>query len=134
MTLLGVFLGSLAANSLNLYSSSLSLAALVMGLVALVIGMLVLQEVNRFTDYLLVVSYRTAPWIGVVLADRRSGSCSPSPCTRCCAPCSPGADASRRREDAEPADGWAVRLALLRQRHLLDGHDDQHVGRFRAMR
>jgi nucleobase:cation symporter-1, NCS1 family len=70
VTLLGVFLGSLAANSLNLYSSSLSLAALVMGLVALVIGMLVLQEVNRFTDYLLVVSYRTAPWIGVVLADR----------------------------------------------------------------
>jgi NCS1 family nucleobase:cation symporter-1 len=85
VTLLGVFLGSLAANSLNLYSSSLSLAALgvrlptafgravlalVMGLVALVIGMLVLQEVNRFTDYLLVVSYWTAPWIGVVLADR----------------------------------------------------------------
>jgi purine-cytosine permease-like protein len=28
VTLLGVFLGSLAANSLNLYSSSLSLAAL----------------------------------------------------------------------------------------------------------
>jgi nucleobase:cation symporter-1, NCS1 family len=85
VTLLGVFLGSLAANSLNLYSSSLSLAALdvrlptafgravlalVMGLVALVLGMLVLHEVNRFTDYLLVVSYWTAPWIGVVLADR----------------------------------------------------------------
>jgi NCS1 family nucleobase:cation symporter-1 len=85
VTLLGVFLGSLAANSLNLYSSSLSLAALgvrlptvfgravlalIMGLVALVVGMLVLDHVNGFTNYLLVVSYWTAPWIGVVLADR----------------------------------------------------------------
>ena len=85
ITLLGVFLGSLSANSLNLYSSSLSLAAmgvrlptafsravlaLVMGLAALAIGMLVLDHVNGFTNYLLIVSYWTAPWIGVVLADR----------------------------------------------------------------
>ena len=85
VTLLAVFLRSLSANSLNLYSSSLSLAAmgvrlptafsravlaLVLGVAALGVGMLVLDRVNGFTNYLLVVSYWTAPWIGVVLADR----------------------------------------------------------------
>jgi NCS1 family nucleobase:cation symporter-1 len=85
--LLAVFLGSLSANSLNLYSSSLSLSlsatgvrlptafgravlALLLGAAALGIGMLVLDRVDGFTNYLLVVSYGTAPWIGVVLADR----------------------------------------------------------------
>jgi nucleobase:cation symporter-1, NCS1 family len=85
VTLLGVFIGALSANSLNLYSSSLSLAAmgiklptafgraiiaLVMGLLGLALGMLLVDDVNQLSDFLLVVSYWTAPWIGVVLADR----------------------------------------------------------------
>jgi NCS1 family nucleobase:cation symporter-1 len=44
--------------------------ALIMGLFSLGTGMLVLDHVNGFTNYLLIVSYWTAPWIGVVLADR----------------------------------------------------------------
>ncbi len=43
---------------------------MILGLAALGIGVLVLDHVNGFTNYLLVVSYWTAPWIGVVLADR----------------------------------------------------------------
>ena len=85
ITLLAIFVGALSANSLNLYSSSLSLAAmgiqlptafsratiaLVMGLVSLTIGLALLDDVEEFTSFLLMVSYWTAPWIGVVLADR----------------------------------------------------------------
>lgn len=85
VTLFGVFVGALSANSLNLYSSSLSLAALgitlptafgraviavVMGLLGLALAMLLVNDVNQFSNFLLIVSYWTAPWIGVVLADR----------------------------------------------------------------
>jgi NCS1 family nucleobase:cation symporter-1 len=62
---------SLSATGVRLPTAfSRAVLALVLGVAALGIGILVLDRVDGFTNYLLVVSYWTAPWIGVVLADR----------------------------------------------------------------
>lgn len=85
LTLVGVFIGALSANSLNLYSSSLSLAAmgirlptrfgrailsLLIGSASLTIALFAVNDIDDFASFLLVIAYWVAPWLGVVLADR----------------------------------------------------------------
>jgi len=86
LTLLGIALGAVAANALNIYSGSLSFLALGVRLpahraraaVALVFGMLGLllafAGLNNagasYENFLLVIAYWVGPWLGVVLLDR----------------------------------------------------------------
>ena len=86
LTLLAVCLGAVAANVLNVYSGAMSfmalglklrvtraraLVAIVFGLIGLVLASFGLK--NAGTDYqnfLLVIAYWIAPWLGVVFVDR----------------------------------------------------------------
>lgn len=84
-TLLAVWLGSLCANALNLYSSGLSLAALGIalptrflraaiivgvGVLGAVLAVLALNDVSSYENFLLVMGYWIAPWLGALVADR----------------------------------------------------------------
>jgi nucleobase:cation symporter-1, NCS1 family len=84
LTLLAICLGAVAANVLNVYSGAMSfmavglkvplaraIVAVVFGLIGLVLASFGLK--NAGTDYenfLLVIAYWIAPWLGVVLVDR----------------------------------------------------------------
>jgi nucleobase:cation symporter-1, NCS1 family len=88
LTLIAIVLGTLSANSVNLYSSALSFAAMgvklpgvlhrfsrativvVTAVLSMTIGMLVMRDTSDFGNFLLVSAYWTGPWLGVVLADR----------------------------------------------------------------
>lgn len=88
LTLIAIVLGTLSANSVNLYSSALSFAAMgirlpgalarfsratiavVTALTSLAIGLAVMRDTADFGNFLLVSAYWVGPWLGVVLADR----------------------------------------------------------------
>lgn len=85
LTLLGICLGAIAANALNVYSSALSftamgiklptrrsraVVALVMGAAGFVIALIGLRNIASYENFLLVIAYWIGPWLGVVFADR----------------------------------------------------------------
>jgi NCS1 nucleoside transporter family len=85
LTLVAVVIGAIAANALNVYSGSISFMALgvrlpthaaraAVALVFGVIGMIVafdgLNDVAKYENFLLIISYWIGPWLGVVLVDR----------------------------------------------------------------
>lgn len=85
LTLLAIWGGALCANALNLYSSGLSFAAIGIrlptafsraaivagvGVIGVVLAALALGDVASYQNFLLVMGYWIAPWLGVVIADR----------------------------------------------------------------
>ena len=86
ITLLAIAVGAIAANALNLYSGSMSflvmgiripltlrraLVAGGFGVVGFIIALAVLPNAGAtYENFLLVIAYWIAPWLGVVLADR----------------------------------------------------------------
>ena len=85
LTLLGIALGAIAANALNVYSSAMSFSAMgikiktpslraivavVMGLAGFVVALVGLNHIDKYESFLLVISYWIGPWLGVVLIDR----------------------------------------------------------------
>jgi purine-cytosine permease-like protein len=85
-TLLAIALGAVAANAINIYSGALSfltlglrwsltfrraVVALVAGGLSLAIGLIFAANVgpgSRYEEFLLVIGYWIAPWLGVVFA------------------------------------------------------------------
>jgi NCS1 family nucleobase:cation symporter-1 len=92
ITLLAIAVGAISANALNIYSGSMSflaigikipferrraIVALGFGVLGFVIAMLALPDAGAsYENFLLVIAYWIAPWLGIVLADRwlRRGS------------------------------------------------------------
>ena len=85
LTLLGICLGAIAANALNIYSSALSftaigiklptrrsraVVALVMGAAGFVVALIGLNNISSYENFLLIIAYWIGPWLGVVFADR----------------------------------------------------------------
>lgn len=85
LTLLGICLGAISANAINLYSSSLSFAALginlptrflratlavIVAVVGITIAAVGLDHIDSFQNFLLVTAYWIGPWLGVILADQ----------------------------------------------------------------
>jgi purine-cytosine permease-like protein len=85
LTLLGIALGAIAANALNIYSSAISFAAMgiklptpsiraviavVMGIAGFVVAAIGLNHISSYENFLLVIAYWVGPWLGVVLTDR----------------------------------------------------------------
>jgi NCS1 family nucleobase:cation symporter-1 len=86
ITLLAIAVGAVSANALNIYSGSMSflaigikipferrraIVALGFGVLGFVIAVLALGDAGAsYENFLLVIAYWIAPWLGVVLADR----------------------------------------------------------------
>ncbi len=85
LTLLGITLGAIAANALNMYSSAISFAAMgfrvrtpslraviavVMGIAGFAVAAIGLNHIGSYENFLLVIAYWVGPWLGVVFADR----------------------------------------------------------------
>jgi NCS1 nucleoside transporter family len=86
LTLLAICLGAIAANALNVYSGAMSFmamgvrlptrlaratVALALGAIGLVVALFGLDNAGQnYENFLLVISYWIAPWLGVVLTDR----------------------------------------------------------------
>lgn len=86
ITLLAIALGAVAANALNIYSGALAfltlgvtlplawrraIVALGFGAVGFVLALLGLSDAGAaYENFLLVISYWIAPWLGVVFADQ----------------------------------------------------------------
>jgi purine-cytosine permease-like protein len=85
LTLLGITIGAIAANALNMYSSAISFAAMgiklptpsvraviavVMSLAGFVVAAIGLDHISSYENFLLVIAYWVGPWLGVVFADR----------------------------------------------------------------
>ena len=86
LVLLGIVLGSVCANALNIYSGSMSFLTLgirshklpLRGIFALVFGVVGFfvahwsmgNPGNNFENFLLVMSYWIGPWLGVIFADK----------------------------------------------------------------
>lgn len=85
ITLLGITLGAIAANAVNVYSSAISFSAMgirlrtapiravmavVMGLAGFVVAAIGIDNIGSYENFLLVIAYWVGPWLGVVLADR----------------------------------------------------------------
>ena len=85
LTLIAVVVGAVAANALNVYSGSISFmalglrlpaqsaraaVALVFGVAGLIVAFDGLNDVSKYENFLLVISYWIGPWLGVVLVDR----------------------------------------------------------------
>ncbi|MDE3101839.1 MAG: cytosine permease [Chloroflexota bacterium] len=86
-TLLAIALGAVSANVLNIYSGAMSfltlgirlplhqrraIVAIASGVLGLVVGIAFQANVgpgSKYEDFLLVISYWIAPWLGVVFAD-----------------------------------------------------------------
>lgn len=87
LVLLGIALGAVSANALNVYSGAMSflalgirlplslrraVVALFFGAVGLVLAWFGLDDAGaNYEAFLLVIAYWIAPWLGVVLVDRR---------------------------------------------------------------
>ena len=85
ITLLGIFVGAISANALNLYSAGMSFAALGlrlptafgraavtlgMGIAGFVVAIISLTHVETYENFLLVIVYWIGPWLGVMFADQ----------------------------------------------------------------
>ena len=86
LTLLGIAVGAVAANALNIYSGAMSalalgvrlpvqrarmVVALVFGVAGFVLAYTGLDDAgSKYENFLLIISYWIAPWLGVVLLDR----------------------------------------------------------------
>jgi nucleobase:cation symporter-1, NCS1 family len=86
ITLLAIAIGAVAANVLNIYSGAMSflaagvklnfklrraIVALVFGVIGFVVALFALPDAaHSYENFLLVISYWIAPWLGVVLTDR----------------------------------------------------------------
>jgi NCS1 family nucleobase:cation symporter-1 len=86
LVLIGIALGAVSANALNIYSGSMSflamgiklplslrraIVALVFGAIGLVLAWNGLADSGtKYENFLLVIAYWIAPWLGVVLLDR----------------------------------------------------------------
>jgi nucleobase:cation symporter-1, NCS1 family len=86
LTLLAIFFGAISANALNIYSGAMSFLAVgiriplalrraivagAFGVLGFVIALLASTDPkNSYENFLLVIAYWIAPWLGVVLADR----------------------------------------------------------------
>jgi NCS1 family nucleobase:cation symporter-1 len=87
ITLVAIAIGAIAANSLNIYSGAMSflaagvkipfalrraIIAVVFGVLGFVIALIsiVNNVTNNYENFLLVIAYWIAPWLGVVLVDR----------------------------------------------------------------
>lgn len=85
LTLLGICLGAIAANALNVYSSALSFTAMgiviklpslraivaaVMGIAGFVVAIIALNHISSYEGFLLVISYWIGPWLAVIFMDR----------------------------------------------------------------
>src|SRR3954449_5294675 len=84
LTLLAIALGAVAANAINIYSGALSftalgfriplrtaraVTALVFGVLGLVVAFLGLNDISKYENFLLVISYWIGPWLGVYFTD-----------------------------------------------------------------
>ncbi|SKA94030.1 nucleobase:cation symporter-1, NCS1 family [Agreia bicolorata] len=86
ITLLAIAVGAISANALNIYSGSMSflaigikipferrraIVALGFGVLGFVIALLSMPDAGAsYENFLLVIAYWIAPWLGIVLADR----------------------------------------------------------------
>ncbi len=85
LTLLGIAVGAIAANALNVYSSAMSFSAMglqlrtpslrattsvVLGLIGFVVALIGIDHIDKYENFLLVISYWIGPWLGVVFIDR----------------------------------------------------------------
>lgn len=85
LVLLAIIVGSISANSLNVYSATMSflslpikissnarraIAAVVFGLAGGVVAYFGLQDIHSYENFLLVIAYWVAAWLGVVLTDQ----------------------------------------------------------------
>jgi NCS1 family nucleobase:cation symporter-1 len=86
ITLLAIAVGAISANALNIYSGSMSfltmgitipferrraIVALGFGVLGFAVAMLALPDAGAsYENFLLVIAYWIAPWLGIVLADR----------------------------------------------------------------
>lgn len=85
IVLLAIVGGSISANSLNVYSATMSflslpiklpnrarraIAAVVFGLAGGVVAFFGMQDIHNYENFLLVIAYWVAAWLGVVIADQ----------------------------------------------------------------
>ncbi|CAD5993933.1 cytosine permease [Agreia sp. COWG] len=86
ITLLAIAVGAISANALNIYSGSMSflaigiripferrraIVALGFGVLGFIIALLALPDAgSSYENFLLVIAYWIAPWLGIVLTDR----------------------------------------------------------------
>ncbi|HEX4058244.1 MAG TPA: cytosine permease [Galbitalea sp.] len=86
ITLVAIAVGAIAANALNVYSGAMSflavgikiplglrraIVALVFGVIGFFVALSALKDAGTsYTNFLLVIAYWIAPWLGVVFADR----------------------------------------------------------------
>jgi NCS1 family nucleobase:cation symporter-1 len=86
LTLLAIFFGAIAANALNIYSGAMSflavgvriplalrraIVAVAFGVLGFIIALIASNDPkNSYENFLLVIAYWIAPWLGVVFADR----------------------------------------------------------------
>lgn len=86
LTLVAITVGAIAANALNIYSGAMSflaagiripfalrraIVALGFGLIGFFVALSALPDAGaRYENFLLVIAYWIAPWLGVVLVDR----------------------------------------------------------------
>ena len=88
LTLIGIAVGAIAANALNVYSGAMSFLAAgvripfslrraiiaigfgILGFVIALIAVINLDFYNNYDNFLLVIAYWIAPWLGIVFVDR----------------------------------------------------------------
>jgi purine-cytosine permease-like protein len=85
LVLIGIVLGSISANAINLYSGAMSflsmgfnvelkarrvIAVVIFGILGALLAFYGLDHVADFENFLLVIAYWVGPWLGVFLADQ----------------------------------------------------------------
>lgn len=86
ITLIAIAVGAIAANALNVYSGAMSflamgikipfglrraIVALGFGIIGFIVALTALHDVGTtYTDFLLIIAYWIAPWLGIVFVDR----------------------------------------------------------------
>ena len=84
LTLLGIFVGAVSANAINVYSGALSFLALgvrirlslarattavVFGVLGTLVALKGLDNIGDYEDFLLIIAYWIGPWLGVYFTD-----------------------------------------------------------------
>ncbi|HEY4268725.1 MAG TPA: cytosine permease [Galbitalea sp.] len=86
ITLIAIAIGAIAANALNVYSGAMSflavgikipfslrraIVAVGFGVIGFIVALTALHDVGAtYTDFLLIIAYWIAPWLGIVFVDR----------------------------------------------------------------